>query len=303
MAYLYNNIRVKEFRDQRNKVTQTHEELEELKSRIDRWNQVLHRKDNNVNEAESGLLIDMDDCVLKLKQLKKKQKLIHEHPEKALRYAKMVERLFIWFHDHINNVVFMHEKELDKVAEALKNGAHTLPNPVMDHYIKIYIESKEKRIKVEELKLATLKLKNPERARNEVLPILERKVEQTEDDHFTKNYTIIGLVLKILLMLWKFAFSSTQEICFLLMIIAQIYNGNILSLIYVLSFFCYGLVRRSRPHWIYWRLMKFYTGFVIIAKYSCVFIESVLEYNGTLDTIKQYQADVFYFLRSSVGGV
>jgi len=298
MAYLYNNIRVKKFREQRNIITQTHEELEELKSRIDRWNQVLHRKEAKAkeakaNEIESGLLIDIDDCAFKLKQLKKKQELVHAHPEKALKYATMVERLFIWFHDRINNVIFMHEKELDKVSKALKNGAHTLPNHVMDYYIKIYIENKEKKIKLQELKLSILKSKqDPLRTSEEVVPLLSKGVEDIVDDHFTKEYTIIGLTLKILLMFWKLAFSSTQEICFLLMIIAQIYNGNILSLIYVLSFFCYGLVKRSRPHWIYWRIMKLYTGLVIIAKYSCVFLQSVLEYNGSLDIIKKYQSEV-----------
>lgn len=304
MALLYNNIRIKEFRDQRNKVTHTHDALDELKIRIKRWNQVLHRKENNSTEAESGLLIDIDDCALKLEQLKKKQKLIHEHPERSLRYAKLVERLFIWFHNHINNIIFMHDKELDKVADHLKNGAHTLPNPVMDYYIKIYIESKEKKIKVQELRLETLKLKHKlGREAIEEFLVREVKVREEVKDSFTKEYTILGLVFNILLMLGKFIFSSTQEICFLLMIIAQICNGNILSLLYVLSFFCYGLVRRGRPHWIYWRVMKLYTGFVIIAKYSCVFLESVLAYKNSLDFIRKYQADVLLKYNCSVVGV
>lgn len=294
MALLYNNIRVKEFRDQRNKVTRTHEELEELKVRIDRWNQVLHRKETNASEAESGLLIDIDDCLHKLKRLRKKQRRVHEDQEKALKQASLLERFFIWLYYRVNNVIFMHNREVDEVAGAIKNGTYILPNPVIDYYIQMYIKTKEEKIRIHEVKLETLRVKlDPSRMLTDVMAFAEERNENEAEQNFKKDYTTFGLLWKILVMLGRFVFSSTQEICFLLMIVAQICNGNLLSLVYVMSIFFYGLVRRNRPHWRYWAVMRMYAGLVIIAKYFCVFIESVLVYRGTSSVLREYQAEVF----------
>ena len=93
MAYLYNNRRVRLFRAQKNKVVLTHAELTKVGKRIDRWNDILHRKEakNSSNaELESGILVDIDDCKERLEQLQNKLDVVKEYPEDALDHANIV---------------------------------------------------------------------------------------------------------------------------------------------------------------------------------------------------------------------
>ena len=58
--------------------------------------------------------------------------------------------------------------------------------------------------------------------------------------------------------LYRILFSSTQFICFFLMILDHLFNGSIMTMIYVVSIFAYGLIKQCRPSKFYWTFMLFY---------------------------------------------
>ena len=386
MAYLYNNRRVRLFRAQKNKVVLTHAELTKVGKRIDRWNDILHRKEakNSSNaELESGILVDIDDCKERLEQLQNKLDVVKEYPEDALDHANIVEKLYLWIHSFLNNVMFMNEIQLKELEESLKHGDYRVNNPVMEYYIKEYQTTKREKIETEKFRLETLYhnlsrskeenleiVVNPnpstevkqeigsiiEIKKEEIPPIMppmietenvpeevkditeikeenkiieeltevkeedKTKIEVEEDhnikkdDHYIlteeeeneiakkKGYTMKKIIIEILIMIAKLTYSSTQEVAFLFMIIAHIGNGNLLSLVYVFSVFCYAIVARCRPKGIYWKIMLIYCAVVIALKYVCVLITEFAVYQSKNDWIDDLQANVHFYYNDSSDG-
>ena len=149
---------------------------------------------------------------------------------------------------------------------------------VTDHYINQYKIRKEKKKERIEANISEY-LKNQER----MSIIGEESFSDQEKLQLPKVPEIEPLqrskvLIETFLMSFKLLYSSTKIICFFLMVIAHIFNGNMLSFVYVLCLFCYAILIRCRPHRLYWKIMLFYAGTVVFVKYIFVLIEYLLVY-------------------------
>eukprot|EP00826_Nyctotherus_ovalis_P049810 TRINITY_DN6045_c0_g1_i2.p1 TRINITY_DN6045_c0_g1~~TRINITY_DN6045_c0_g1_i2.p1 ORF type:complete len:315 (+),score=109.91 TRINITY_DN6045_c0_g1_i2:68-1012(+) len=277
------------FRSQKKLISKSHAELSMLQSRIAGWNEVLHRKEAkqaNSSEVELALILDLEDLKQKIVSMVRKVKYLDEYPEDALRHATMLERIYLWFYCSTNHISSMKESDLCELEDKLKGGTYLLPSPLIEYYIEKYREEKIEKIAIkkqrydeltsgleieksvkEELKLGSLSFLEKSDA--------PKEEEPREDKHekYKKSYGTFQLILKIIVALANLLFTSSQGICFTFMVIAHTCNGNLLSLFYVMSIFCYALIAKCRPGSLYWKIMLRYTGIVIVLKYICVFLE------------------------------
>ena len=287
MTYLYNNMKVHEFRSNRKMLERNREELSMLQRRIKGWNEVLHKKESKQSpglEAELGLPVDLENSRQKIENIKIKLKDINDYPEEALYHAGILEKLYLWCQKNINHILFMKQSELEQLEKTLKKGTHLLPNPVIDYRLREYRSKRKEKLYLEIDKYNGLRNKLDPANHSiipELIPGVKKVIEENEEDKTQcqenkKPFSTTQLLMKIIYCLPKLLLSTTQGICFALMIIAHIFNGNILSFIYVLSIFCYALVTKCRPHKLYWKILLSYTNIIIGLKYLCSFIELVV---------------------------
>jgi len=260
------------------------EELSMLQRRIKGWSQVLHRKESKQSpglEGEPGLLLDLEDSKQKIENMKAKLRDINDYPEEALYHAGILEKLYLWSQNNINHIFFMKRPELVQLEKTLKKGTYLLANPVIDYRLREYHLKRKKKLSLEidEYNALCDKLYSANHSIiPELIPAVKEVIEESEEDkkqcqENKEPFSKAQLLIKIIASSPKLLLSATQSICFALMIIAHIFNGNILSFIYVLSIFCYALVTKCRPHKLYWKILLSYTSIVITLKYSCSFIE------------------------------
>jgi hypothetical protein len=279
-------------------LAKSREELSMLQRRIEGWNEVLHRKESKqseIPETESGILLDLEDSKQKLTNTKTKLKNLNEYPEDVLYHAGILETLYLWCQRNINHIFFMKYSELVKLEEKLKKGTHLLTNPVIEYHLKAFRLKKEEKICLEINKYNALcaKLSTVHNSKtSELIPIEEIEENKKQDHENKEPFSSVQLLKKIIGSSARLLLSATQGICFTLMIIVHIFNGNILSLIYVLSIFFYALVTKCRPHKLYWEILRLYTGIVIGLKYLCSFIELLLSVFADSNVFENTQAKV-----------
>ena len=87
--------------------------------------------------------------------------------------------------------------------------------------------------------------------------------------------------LELLQASYHAALANTEYICYLLIVINVMMNGSILSLVYALLMFLWGLMSMPWPTKRFWLTLTFYTMFVILLKYGFQFKE--IDWNGSPD--------------------
>ena len=87
--------------------------------------------------------------------------------------------------------------------------------------------------------------------------------------------------LELLEALYHATLANTEYICYLLIVINVMVNGSILSLIYAVLMFLWGLMSIPWPTKRFWLTFTFYTMFVILLKYGFQFQQ--IDWSGSPD--------------------
>ena len=87
--------------------------------------------------------------------------------------------------------------------------------------------------------------------------------------------------LELLQALYQATLANTEYICYLLIVINVMVNGSILSLVYALLMFLWGLMSIPWPTKRFWLTLTFYTMSVILLKYGFQFKD--IDWNGSPD--------------------
>lgn len=300
MTYMYNNVKIHDYRSQQRMLARSLEHLKLLQRRIKGWNEILHRKESKDitgPEIDSRLLLDYEDSKQRIINIGEKLDSVIEYPEQALYGVSFLENIYLWCQTSINPIFSMKHSELVEHEKNLKIGYHFFPNPVTVYYLEEYSKDKEKKLQCEVLRYNSLCEKLAAVQENPPEPLPVEGEEQKEEVEKKPPFTAGQLIVQIISSSIKLILSATQGICFIFMIMAHIFNGNILSLLYVLSIFCYGLVIKCRPQRRYWTVLLLYVGIVIALKYLCSFIETLLALQGKGNSIDILQAKVSVEMR------
>ena len=302
-----------------------HTELNQVENSISDLNKLLSSRESSKESAKHG------KAGIELEILEHKERI--EHKEKKLEYLKkfrleatkpdgLLPKLYIWLLTRVNIVAFAKRSELVTIKEKLQLGAHVFPDYVVDYYANQCIEAKDKTLKSEKNLLSqlekTLKQQEQPAAPAQLLALkvsegllklrtkeekeISKKLKPKEET--VKEPTTTQLLIDILFLLLKLLYSSTELICYIAMIIAHAFYGNLLSLIYPTGVLCYALIVRCRPNGKFWKFMLMYTGIIIILKFLTSLAQQFfLHYLCTEKTkdcpyIKAFQdlqANVFFF--------
>ncbi len=332
MAYLHNNRRVYELRRQKYMLDQNHVRLSQVSASIENWNKVLHRDGSSASTAESGLILDIEESRQKLEQMQRKLDGVVIYPYLAVKHTSVMEDVYLWLSEKINHVAFVKSSALEALEKQLESGVSLIPNCVTDYHVSTYIELLRQKIEIERLRLSILERRRVEvkegnrpeskaeskmellplppldeekkrkRAENEEAALRVQKESDQGDPKAPKGLSTVKLLFDIFLMLPKLIFSSTQQICLILMLLAHAFNGNLMSLVYVLGVLCYAWLVRCRPRERFWRAMLMYAGVVIILKYVALNAQDlVINYFRREDGRKAGFAWFFEALQSKCG--
>jgi len=313
--FVYNNKRIYEFRRQKYILTENRTQLAQVEGVINSWNEVLHRKEikNNQNEsqAESGMRLDIQDSKQRLEKMERKLKNVDEYPYLAFKNCGLIDKIYIWLFNAVNHILFMTKKEINEQKENIKNGKE-LQNFVTEYYVKFYKDVKKAKIEIEKCKLKILEdklLLAQQISKDSNKEDQTKKLEDFEAElpkiPEAEGLPKIKLIIEIIKLLFKLIYSNSECICYLLIIIAEIAYGNILSLIYVASVFCYALLVRGRPHPKYWKFLRIYSGIILVLKYICSYFQWLLIFyvkgpsnnkNYWSDFFAKFQQNVFFSL-------
>lgn len=276
-TFLYNNRRVTKY-EKYDRMKQDHnEKLDNIREQIDRWNEKLEVSNPSKNPLQirrlttfkrstssafasvAGLKTELGDASERIKKI---DLLLDDKDKLGKDYIRNMGstfgRLYIWLHTFINHVLF---KKGEKLAKLLKNtakGAYCIKSKLE----KLITANEVLKLQIEKTKLEqTLKLAQSSDQFEELHTKQQRMEKSIEEfvgfKNILKNYWYC--IYKILL-------SSTEFYCYLFMILAHLFNGSLLSLVYLLSIFGYGLVEHCRPKSLYWNIMLIYTICVLVFK-------------------------------------
>ncbi len=268
MSYLYNNRRVREFRRQKYVTQYNHVGLARLDARIKCWNNLLHRN-AGVSQEEAGARLDLEELRQHINQMQEKLQAVADFPHLALSQSSFLERVYSWLFDKINHVAFLRGSKLLALEKRLEAGTGAIPNYVTAHHVSEYTARLRKKIATDRAKLSDLERRLGEQPSQ----IPEEDEPATEPN---KELSTSRLVSDIFVMCGKLIYSSTEELCFVSMLLAHALNGNLLSLPYIMGALCYAMVVRCRPSKLYWQIMLMYTGVVIVLKYAAVSVERIV---------------------------
>ena len=82
-----------------------------------------------------------------------------------------------------------------------------------------------------------------------------------------------AMLCEFFVLILKLIYSSTDVICYSLMVLAHSYYGNLLSIFYIVAVFGYALLIRCRPHRKFWTIMLVYSEIVVLLKFICHIIK------------------------------
>lgn len=265
-----------------------HTELNQVEKSISDLNKLLTSRESSKEPSTQG------KAGIELEILEHKEKI--KHKEKKLEYLKkfrleatkpdgILPKVYIWLLTHVNIVAFAKRSELLAIKKELKKGAHVFPDYVVDYYANQRIEAKEKTLASEKLLVSqlekTIKEQEQPAAPGQLLllkvteGVLKKRAKDEKrtdkqikpEKEATKIQTTTRLLVDIFFLLLQLLYSSTELICYIFMVIAHAYYGNILSLVYPTVVFCYALIVRCRPNGKLWKFMLMYTGIIIILKF------------------------------------
>jgi len=143
-------------------------------------------------------------------------------------------------------VVFNHRK-LDGILENIRDGETVIYTSIEQCLYEDYKND-----------LATCKKNNKEES--------ELKPEERSD--VTKRATKgLKIIVAYMSLFFNILFSNTSFICYLIMIVAHIMNGSIISLFYPVSIFIYALLEERRPNKKYWTIIIYYSAATLVLKF------------------------------------
>lgn len=285
MAYLYNNKRIYEYERRHYVMEEYHTQLEKVKGSIEELSSVLRANDiskelGSSTKLKAGFQLDILECKEKIESIKKKIEYVKRFKLEGTKHVGILEKLYLWLLTRINTVAFIKPSELRDIKNELEKGAHVLPDYVVDYYSTVYIQEKTKILAEEKEKLNYLETGliaelNPEEVKKATILDPESPVHDIKNKVYKKPLTK-QIVIDILFLLLKILYTSSNLICYLAMIIAHAYYGNLLSLVYPLGVLGYALLVRCRPHGNFWRIMLIYSGVVIVLKYMTSIVQDFL---------------------------
>lgn len=100
------------------------------------------------------------------------------------------------------------------------------------------------RTKIEE---ALLKDHELEQEEDQFMAIDEVQEPKKEDHYISQYKKFSRIIYEFLKLISKIIISNTIVFCYLFMILAHIFNGTLLSLVYPISIFAYALLEETRP--------------------------------------------------------
>eukprot|EP01022_Parablepharisma_sp_SALTPOND_P021454 TRINITY_DN424_c0_g1_i1.p1 TRINITY_DN424_c0_g1~~TRINITY_DN424_c0_g1_i1.p1 ORF type:complete len:2708 (-),score=170.36 TRINITY_DN424_c0_g1_i1:63-8186(-) len=287
-TYLYNNRRICRYKKYEQQKERHSEKLEKIKEQIEEWNKKLNNPDSAHTLLQlrriTGLkkpgprasFIDLPKSPARENLDTSRQLdniIILLENEKELRQSAIRDfigplgKLYIWLHSKINHVLFKNGEKLERLFDDAERGAST----VLSRLEKMAIECERTKLLIEKEKLeAKLGVIQEEvKFGYEESPVnvkkLEIKLKKLQEEiiaflkfsHMLKHYWLC---------LYRLILSSTQFYCFFFMILAHLFGGSILSVVYPISVFIYGLVEYCRPRWGYWTFVLVYTEIVLALK-------------------------------------
>ena len=130
-------------------------------------------------------------------------------------------------------------------------------------------EENEKNIKQEKEKK---KLKEENEEKNEkILDFKNEKFKQFESILTSKlfvKYLKTSYIIKCIFReIYNYFLLNFHWLCYLMMLISHMVSASILTLFYPLTIFCYAILEYPRPKKFYWRIVLFYTVFLLIIKF------------------------------------
>lgn len=244
------------------KITEVDEHLEEDKDHnVFNANPKLIIRDDPKMKVVHTILTDSEaDAAAEAAQLKEENR-EKEKEYETLTQADLVKRLtddklslpwklFILGKRHLTNQILLvfNIIKLDGILDSVRNGETKIYTTiekklVQDFNTNKYIRDEEKYDTIDDI---------PEDKRSNLA------------GKATKAYKLLAayshLVAHIIL-------SNSAFVCYLLMIVAMIMNGCIISLVYPVSVFIYALLEEKRPNKKYWQFIVMYTSTVLVIKF------------------------------------
>ena len=291
-TYLYNNRRITHY-DKYDRMKQEHnDKLENIREQIDKWNEKLEtsnpsrnplqirrlstfRKGNSLNFGLQSFSSPRNDAGNVSERLEKIANLLADDNKLRKNVLKNMVSSFgsfyIWIHTFINHVLFKKGEKLAKLLGSTGKGAYY----VKSRLEKMAVTNEKLKLQIEKLKLEQYISEKTQEKTQEQIHVLEEQQKTMEKS--IEAFVKFGHILKHYWMcLYRILLSSTEFYCYLFMILAHLFNGSIISLVYLLSVFGYGLIEHCRPKAVYWTIMLIYTVCVLALK--CIIQLDIISY-------------------------
>jgi len=314
-TYLYNNKRVFRYKKYEQQKEKHSEKLEQIKEQIEEWNKKL-----NNPEAMRGFMqlrrltsfrrssikstitdlprsprkddIDTSKRLAQIQQSLDDDKMLRK--EAIKNFVGPLGRFYIWLHSMINHVLFKKGEKLDALFDAAERGSCDF----LSRLEKMAVACERTRLLLEKDKLeAKLGTVQEEEAK---MQDEKSRVEFSNEKLVTKfkklkdeiaSFCKFGHILKhYWLCCYRIILSSTQFYCYFVMILAHLFQGSILSVVYPVSIFIYGLTEHCRPRRGYWIFVLIYAELVLALKFC-------IQLNAIDDWIKTFNEK--YFMSSA----
>ena len=305
-VFWYNNKRFHYFQRHQKIAQFCQERLQQVTQELFSLNKMLLKRKSNMNcnplaissytstELPRRILSTAfinDDFVLSEKIIIKKLDKLSKNAtdeevltEKRMGILGKRGRLFIWLDKKVNKLLFFNPEEMQDIHIKLESGLEDIPSFLEDELreaanLSVQLEIMKLKLELIECKIIKEETKKGE---NEEIYVKTKELNKAvtrKIDGISKKLTCCSWIKLICETLFKMLLSSTQILCYILMILAHVFNDSLLSVIYPTSIFGYAILASCRPSRMYWKIMLIYSLMLILLKY----ILSELETLGIID--------------------
>ena len=299
MAYLYNNFKIKTTIQNQFEKDKMMKKLAKVNKQLKKWNQTVFTKsegaqDENLKKIKQAMEPKADEKIQEVppqleedkendseEDSKQDPKLkVREDPkmhvltitEKADARKKedeyedmptadlvkhltedklgLVWKLWILGTRYMTNQILLvfNIVKLEGILDGVRNGETRIYTPVERTLVQDYHNDKLTR---DEKNLETI----------EEIPKEERSNLTAKA---TKGAKLLGNMFTLS---FKIIVSNSAFVCYLLMIVAMIMNGSIVSMVYPFSVFIYALLEEKRPSKKYWLFVVYYSAIILVLKF------------------------------------
>ena len=259
-----------------------------IESQVDMMLKTLDLSNLNLNEKDVEEIIHYLDGTTEKKLKEKKKK---EEKEKKKNKKKEKEKKEKGKKNEDNNKEEENKeednkeeqnKEEDNKEEVIKeedNKEEEIKEEDNKEEQNKEVEKKEGENNNEEENIGNIKEEKEKKEIKEENEKKEKKDETIIDEKFKRFESILtsklfvkylktSYIIKCIFReIYNYLLLNFHWLCYLMMLISHMVSASILTLFYPLTIFCYAILEYPRPKQFYWRMVLFYTVFLLIIKF------------------------------------